>query len=208
MSTSPETSRTFGYAGTPSIVAADGCTAARLPGKAARDEVVQNLGANLAALPIGADHGKASRLEERLHRGRGGGLRAFSRPLLKPRGRSKREDDVHDAGIEAACDLEAGVEEDAHHRLVGREDEGIERLQIVAPPDFRQNFEHSGADSPALQPIRNRKRDLGVLRMRGIALVAGDGAKPAREFRDQDVFVRPIGAHQARDFARLWSSGS
>ena len=60
-----------------------GCTGTTVPVKPVAEQVVEDLGSDLAALPVGADDRDDARLEERFHRLAGGGLRARRGPASK-----------------------------------------------------------------------------------------------------------------------------
>ena len=65
-------------------------------GEAGRDQVVENLRADLAALAVGADDHDRAWLEKSLHRRRGGGLRAERRLACEGRGHRQRDRDTAD----------------------------------------------------------------------------------------------------------------
>ena len=153
--------------------------------EAARDQVVQNLGADLPAGAVRTDDRHASRLEERFHRGRRRVLRALGRLLDEARGGLEPQRDMNDTTLEACRHGVPAVEEHVHHAPILGEHRRVESPNALPPRDLRQLFEHPRADTPALQRIADRKRHLGAARCRARPVEAGKRHDPSRDLSNE-----------------------
>ncbi len=170
-----------------------------LAGEASGDDVVQDLGANLAALAIGANDRDARRREESLHRGRGRRFRSLGRAAREGGGWREREPDVEDAGVELALDLEAGIEQDAHHPVVVAEDVRIELLDAARTGGVGQGLEHARADAASQEAVGDGEGHFGPLGLGAFAVETGHGTQPVRLFTDQH---EAVGVARAGQFGR------
>ena len=99
--------------------------------------------------------------------------------LERGRRRVDRELHVHDAVLEAAGDLVAGVAEDLEHPDVVGQDLGDELLDADLAPDLGEVLEQQLADAAVLVPVLDEERDLGRRRPR----VPGRPGRAARTGR-------------------------
>ena len=84
--------------------------------------------------------------------------------------------ETHDARIQSAMTLETAVREHLQHLAVLAEHVGLEFRDPVRIGDETQMFEQQRADAAALEPVENRERYLGAMRI-GAANVTADADK-------------------------------
>ena len=161
--------------------------------KVSGEDVPEQLAADRASSPGGADHGHAPWLEERAERRGHGGVVALLDSLAIPLGRSDRELHLELAALELARQLEADRLEDAEHVAVLRHHLRDEALDPDPRRTVGQPLEETRPDSAPLVGIGDRE---GGLRDRRIAKphVARDG--------DDLLAVRPCSARPAACHAR------
>ena len=136
---------------------------------AGRDQVVQQLRADLAPLAAGADDRHRSRLEERLDGcgRRCPGARRGAGFMLGRFFEGKR--DAKDAGIELLAQHEARIQKHTHHAVVGRKHVRVKFVETLAPAAVRKRLEQRRADSFALRHVGDRKGHFRAIGLRAIA---------------------------------------
>src|SRR5262249_20201279 len=167
-------------------------------------QVVQDFGADPAALVVGADDRDRSRLEERPQRGRGCHLRTPSARRLEPRGRLQIERDVEDALLQPLRQGETRLQEHVHHCEVVAEHVRVERPEASVAPDLGEALEHPGAEAVALQRIGDREGHLGAVGHFSGPVVAGNPAQRRAALGDDQDVVGPAFRRGRHDPPRLF----
>ena len=170
-------------------------------GEAGRDQVVENLRADLAALAVGADDHDRARLEKGLHRRRGGCVRAERRLACHGRGHRERDRDTADTSLHGALDGEARVTKDIEHAAVVAKDLGGKRLDTLRPRDRREPFEELRADPVPLQGVGNSESHFGAIRLLRREVKAGEGNDVAVRFDDQRDATSRVRCGQRHGFS-------
>ena len=180
-------------------------------GEVAREDVPEQLAADRAAPPRGADHGDARGSKNGRSDAVDGGVVALLDALAVALRRRDRELHLDLAALELARQLEAGGLEDAEHAPVVRQHLGDEALD----PDLRRALgellEQPRADAAALVLVGDRERRLGearvaqphVVRDRDDALAAVLGERP-----EQRAALVPVRLEQRLDEPRPRAAGS
>ena len=148
-------------------------------------EIVQHLGAEVAARATGADDGDRARREDRLHRRESRLLRALRVGVGRGLGQLDREGHVHRALARAARGVEAAAEEDVEHALVLRQHLGLELDDAVRPRDLGELFQQLRADAAAVVLVGDRER----------ALRRGRSARKCKIVRNGDDLLADLTDH-------------
>ncbi len=169
-----------------------------LSAETGREQVVQDLRADLAATPRRPDDGHGARLEESLHRGRGRARRPLRGALFERGSRLERDDDSDCTRLGAVRDLEPGVREDVEHAAVRGMDLGGELRQTAPACDLREPLEEARSESLAMQRVLDGQRDLRRVRMPWIHVVAGRGNEADSGLGDEHDLALAVRRDESR----------
>ena len=137
----------------------------RRAGEVRGEDVAEQLSADRAAALRGADDCDRARPEERLERRAHRDVVALGHVLAVRVGGCDREPDLELAAFAGARDREAGVAEDAEHRVVVVQHLGDELLDAGFRGAGRELLEQSRADPSPLELVADGERDLGGARV-------------------------------------------
>ncbi len=124
-----------------------------LSAEARRDQVVEDLEADLARVPRRPHDGHRSRLEQLLHRGGGGARGSFSGAFLEGARDLEGDRDANDALVDALFDGEAAVSEDVQHSPVLRMHVGDESRDAAGASDLGEALEQARPDALSLDGV-------------------------------------------------------
>ncbi len=171
--------------------------------KAGRDEVVEDLRADLAALAAGADDRDRTRLEEAGHRGRGGLLGAV-RGLFLEVGRQRQRDlDAFAFGSRLAPHRESAAREDVEHARVRRRRPGLEDPDAARAGDLGEALEQPRADALAAKGLLDGERHLRARRIGGVAPVVRHRDDPSCPFAHVSIAIAVVDVARGRRGLRV-----